>query len=318
MNDLNSGSNYSSTDRSRKMNGTAVFFLITTLIFLGAGIYLFATGVHKTKEATALTSELSTSETRYTDLDTKYSSVLADIESYKGKNASLDSMLSLREKAINDLRSNLNSEHKKRQLSESEYKSQLSNLNSMITDMNVKIDELQKQNGMLTTQRDSLGRNLSETQTQVAELTTTNTSLSQKVTVASLLIPSNISITGVRDKSNGKQDETNKAAKIQHLKICFDVPANKVADAGSKTFYVRILNPDGSIISLQDQGSGTFTGVENNEQMQYTSSASMDYQQAKGNVCSLWNQNLPFVKGIYNAEIYQDGYLIGKQSFTLK
>ncbi|MEO5674145.1 MAG: hypothetical protein ABIQ74_05820, partial [Chitinophagales bacterium] len=179
-------------------------------------------------------------------------------------------------------------------------------------------EELQKQNSILTIEKDSLGRNLSETQMIVTQLTTTNTSLSQKVTVASLLIPSNIEISGVRNKSNGKEDETSRASKVQYLNVCFDVPENKIADAGSKTFYVRILSPEGSILAVQDQGSGTFTGVETNEQMQYTTTATMDYQQQSKNVCAKWNQNTPFAKGKYNAEIYQDGYLIGKQSFEFK
>ncbi len=320
MKDETSGTtNYAYTERQRKLNGTGVFFLITTLIFLGAGIYLFATGVHKTHEAAALNTELTSSETRYTDLDSRYSSALAEIETYKGKNATLDSVLSIRENNIKELRSNLGSEKKKRQLSESEYKTQLGSLNNMLDDLNKKIDELQKQNGMLTVQRDSLGNNLAQTQTKVSELTTTNTQLSQKVTVASLLIPSNLTVEGVRDRSSGKESETDRASKVQHLKICFDVPQNKVADAGEKTFLIRILSPEGSVLAIQDQGSGTFASVETNEQMQYTTAATVDYKaEAQKDVCVHWSQSTPFVKGNYNTEVYQDGYLIGKESFELK
>jgi hypothetical protein len=53
--------------------------------------------------------------------------------------------------------------------------------------------------------------------------------------------------------------------------------------------------------------------------MQYSTTASVDYQnQAKADVCTMWNQGTPFVAGKYTAEIYQDGYLIGKQNFELK
>ncbi len=313
---FNSATYESST---RKLNGAGIFFLVTTLVFLGAGIFLFADSAHKAKETMALSTELTTSEKRYSDLDAKYTNALAEIESYKGKNAALDSVLIAKEKAITDMRANLNKEKKQRQLSQTEYKNQLDNLNSMIADLSSKIDALQKENGVLMVRTDSLGKDISQKQTTISQLQTTNTNLSQKVTVASLLIPSNIVAEGVRDKSNGKEAETSKASKVQHLKICFDVPQNKVSDAGSKTFIVRVLNPQGAVMAGQDQASSTFTSVETNEQMQYTTTSTIDYQQqSQAGVCTKLNQPAAFQPGTYTAEIYQDGYLIGKQSFTLK
>jgi peptidoglycan hydrolase CwlO-like protein len=310
---------YVTTERSRKLNGAGIFFLITTLAFLGAGIFLFADSNHKAKEMKTMNTELVASENRYADLDSKYTAVLGEIESYKGKNADLDSMLTIREKSIKDLRTNLNKEKKKRTLSEAEYKGQLENLNSMIVELNTKIEELQKTNSMLVVRTDSMRSDISQKQTMISELETNNSTLSQKVTVASLLIPSEIEVTGVRDKSNGKESETSRASKTQHLKVCFNIPENKVSGAGEKTFLVRILSPQGSVLAIQNQGSGTFTSVETKEQMQYSTTASVDYaNQAKAGVCSMWSQSTPFAVGKYTAEIYQDGYLIGKQNFELK
>src|SRR6476469_7358253 len=99
--------NFSSTtyvSSTRKLNGAGIFFLVTTLVFLGAGIFLFADSAHKAKEAKSLSSELTTSEKRYSYLDVKYTNALAEIKSYKGKNAALDSILIAKEKAITDMR----------------------------------------------------------------------------------------------------------------------------------------------------------------------------------------------------------------------
>jgi len=319
MNDENFNSTtYVTEERPRKLNGAGIFFLVTTLVFLAAGIYLFADSNHKAKEAKTLNTELVSSEARYSDLDAKYTGALAEIESYKGKNAELDSMLSLREKSINELRTNLSKERKKRTLSEADYKGQLENLNTMIADLSTKIDELQKTNGILIVRTDSMRSDISQKQTMITDLETTNSSLSQKVTVASLLVPSNIEVTGVRDKSNGKESETSRASKAQHLKVCFSIPENKVADQGSKTFQVRILNPQGTVLAAQES-AGSFTSVETKEEMQYTTSTSVDYQnQAKSDVCTMWTPGSALSEGKYTAEIYQDGYLIGKQNFELK
>ena len=75
--------NFSSTtyERStRKLNGAGIFFLVTTLVFLGAGVYLFAHSATKAKEVKTLSTELTTSENRYADLDAKYTNALAEIE----------------------------------------------------------------------------------------------------------------------------------------------------------------------------------------------------------------------------------------------
>lgn len=319
MKDENFESTTYVSERRNKMNGAGIFFLVTTLVFLGAGIFLFADNNHKAKEAASLNTELVSSEKRYSDLDAKYTSALAEIESYKGKNAEMDSMLSLREKSIKDLRANLNKERKSRTLSEADYKGQLVNLNTMISGLSARIDSLQKVNGMLVVRTDSMRSDISQKQTVITDLQTSNSTLSQKVTVASLLIPSEIEVTGIHDKSNGKQSETNKASKAQHIKVCFNVPENKTADAGSKTFDVRILSPEGSVLAIDNQGSGTFTSVETKEEMQYSTTATVDYaNQAKTGVCSMWSQGTPFAAGKYTAEIYEDGYLIGKQNFELK
>jgi len=316
---LDSTSYSSSAKRSRKLNGAGMFFLFTTILLLGAGIFISADYAKKSKEATTLTTELSASDKRYTELDARYTVALADIESYRGKNATLDSLISMKEKSLLDMKSNLNRERKQRQLGEKEYKQQLVDLNSLITGLASKIDSLQRANGILIVQKDSLGNDIYQKQTVISQLETTNSSLSQKVTVASLLIPTHIVAEGIHDKSNGKVSETNRASKAHHLKVCFDIPQNKVAETGSKTFFIRILNPDGSVLAIDNQGSGVFTSVETGAEIQYSTTLTADYQQqSQAGLCTVWNQGTPFQEGNYTNEIYQDGYLTGKQMFELK
>jgi hypothetical protein len=316
---LDSTSFGSSAKRARKLNGAGMFFLFTTILLLGAGIFISADYAKKSKQANILTTELSASDKRYTELDARYTVALADIESYRGKNATLDSLISMKEKSLLDMKANLNRERKQRQLGEKEYKAQLTDLNSLITDLTGKIESLQKANGVLIVQKDSLGNDIYQKQTVISQLETTNSSLSQKVTVASLLIPTHIAAEGIHDKSNGKVTETNRASKAQHLRVCFDVPQNKVAETGSKTFFIRILNPDGSVLAIDNQGSGIFTSIETGAEIQYSTSLTADYQQqAQTGLCTVWNQGTPFQEGNYTAEIYQDGYLTGKQMFELK
>lgn len=301
-----------------KMSGMTLLLLITTIVFVGATIFLFADNQSKSKQLTAVTEEVSASEMRYTDLDAKYTAALSEIESFKGKNATLDSLLAVKERYILTLRSNLSNEKKSRSISEAEYKRQLSDLNSLVTDLNNKVQELQQQNQTLTGQRDSLGQEITQKASVIKDLESSNTELSKKVAVASLLIPSELTAAGTKAKSSGKEVETSKAGKTQTVKVCFNIPENKVAEPGEKAFFVRIISPEGSVLAVQSQGSGIFTSVETGEQMQYTTTAYVDYDNTPKQVCSNWSQSSGFASGHYLAEIYQDGYLVGKTSFDLK
>jgi len=318
MNDTNYNSQYPEDRSAKKLNGVGVFFLITTILFLGAGIFLFADNQHKAKMITASKEEVTVSDNRYVDLDSKYTAALAEIESFKGKNAELDSVLNVKEKYILNLRANLNKEKKNRDISDAEYKRQMNDLNTLVADLNTKVDQLSQENKKLFVQKDSLGADITQKASVISDLQTTNTTLTKKVTVASLLIPTGITTSAVHAKSSGKESETSRASKTQSVKVCFNVPENKVADPGEKTFFVRILSPEGSVLAVQSQGSGVFTSVETGDQIQYTNTATINYDQQPKQVCSNWTSSTPFSVGHYTTEVYQDGYLVGKSGFDLK
>ena len=100
---FNSNTNYDS--RGNKRTGT--IFIIATVLLFGICAYLTVANVHKANESKQLSEAVAASDARYTDLDSKYSATLAEIDSYKGKNAELDSVLSVKEKYILDLKANL-------------------------------------------------------------------------------------------------------------------------------------------------------------------------------------------------------------------
>ncbi len=299
-----------------KRNNWGVFFIITTIVFLGLSIFLYVSNVQANKSTELLSSKVTDSESRYNDLDTRYSATIADIESYRGKNAALDSMITVNEKTIVDLQASLNKDRKSRQLNEAEYKKHLADLDMVITDLNSKIEMLQHDKNMLLVAKDSMGNVITVNTIAISDLQNTNSKLNTKVTIASLLIPEDITITGAETKSNGKESTTMKADKTEYLKICFNLPMNKIADAGRKSFYLRILNPQGSVIS-QDS-SGIFDAVEKNVQMQSSITSSIQYANEPQQACSVLKQKEPFAKGNYTADIYQDGYLVASKKFELK
>ncbi|MEO6167889.1 MAG: hypothetical protein ABIO46_12645 [Chitinophagales bacterium] len=301
-----------------KQNNRTIFYIILILLLVGINIYLYVKYYQTKNQTQTLTEEANMDSIRIADLDMKFQEALVNIESYKGQNSKLDSIIAIKEKELMGFKSNLDAMKKKMKVSEADYKKQVDGLQGTVNDLMAQIKDLQDKNQILITKNDSLGQSLASEMNTNNQLVNTNQTLSQKVSIASLLKPTSLSATGVRGKSSGKEVETDNAKKAEKLKVCFDLPGNEVADPGEKIFMVRLISPEGTTLAVQSSGSGTFNIAGTGEQRQYTTSTNVQYDQKAKNVCTYWQQTTPYASGNYTAEIYQDGYLLSTQKFELK
>jgi len=312
----NRNPDFQTADNPNKRNNYLTILLIIIALLAGANIYLWVKLNQKTKETVMLHDTMNVDSMRIVDLDSKYNQAISDLQGMKGQNASLDSLLNQKEEQIKQMQSDL----KKHKMSEGEYKKQVGNLQKLIDDLKVQITTLEKEKGILVQQKDSLGSALTVQIDESGKLKEQNKVLGRKALIGSLLKPSNMKATGVFGKgSKNKEKETTNARKVEKIKVCFDVGENKAADAGTKTFMLRLIGPEGSTMAVQSQGSGTFEMAESGEQMPYTTKTDITYAQTSQNVCMYWGGSAGgFPKGKYTAELYQEGYKIGVQQFILK
>jgi len=139
-----------------------------------------------------------------------------------------------------------------------------------------------------------------------------------KTTIAkgSVLSCFNISAKAVSYKRGGKKEsETTKAKKTEKFKVSFTLGENKIAKAGEKTVYIRIMTPDGKELAKSyddnykftfNQSSGYFAGKET---LNYanTEITGVTYCEGQGE----------FVPGTYLIEVTCDGVVIGNSSIKL-
>ena len=59
-------------------------------------------------------------------------------------------------------------------------------------------------------------------------------------------------------KSSGKQEKTDKASKTNALEIAFTIPENKLAIAGSRDYFVQVIDAGNNV--LGEKKSVTFDG----------------------------------------------------------
>lgn len=138
-----------------------------------------------------------------------------------------------------------------------------------------------------------------------------------KTTIAkgSILSCFNITAKAVLFKRGGKKEaETNKARKAEKIKVGFSLGENKIAKAGEKTVYIRIMTPDGKEMAKNYDEGYKFTF--NQSSGYYAGKETLNYANVEISGVTYCEGQGEMVPGNYMIEISCDGTVIG--STTLK
>lgn len=99
---------------------------------------------------------------------------------------------------------------------------------------------------------DSTNIVLNNERTKIDTLTTSNKKLVTKINEASKLYFYNLQSVSFKDKGSGKFTETNKASRVDLLKISFMIAESKLVKTSSKEFYVQIIDSKNNVIGLKN------------------------------------------------------------------
>jgi peptidoglycan hydrolase CwlO-like protein len=253
-------------------------------------------------------------------LQKNFDDALVRLDSLTGSNNKMQAQLNERQTEIGKLKNQIRGILKKEKLTEAEKKKAdelIKELNDKISNLEQEVARLTTENQQLTADKTQLTQEKEKLTTDLQTTTTAKQDLEKKVDIASTLNASNITITPVHDKKNGKEKVTTSAKRVDKLVIAFDV-ANRIAQTGQTDVYVCITAPDGKPISVPALGSGTFTSREEGDKV-YTAKVPVDIEAGKTkSVQFAWKQNTDFEKGDYKIEIYHNGFKIGEGTRTLK
>lgn len=272
------------------------------------------------------------------ELTTQLDKAYEEIEAFRGENEELDSMLEQREAELDEAKSRIASliksgKNLKRARAElNNLRSQNEQFTAEVTQLRQQVEYLQGENSQLVNKAQSLEQDLGaqkqatqsleeEKASLTAEkqnISTQRDKLAKTVNYASVVKVQSVNVTGMKTKNNGKAVKKKYAKNIDQLKVCFKTTANDVTKAGPEEFYVRIVNPIGETMAIEELGSGKITNKKTGEEILYTQVKEYDYVNDETDLCFNWVPNAPFSKGNYEVEIYNKGHLAGKGSFSLK
>ena len=195
-------------------------------------------------------------------------------------------------------------------------KKETASLRTIMKGFVVQIDSLNQINGRLTEENQVVKNKLTSEKDRTKDLTQINKGLKDQVTIASHLKTTALKAYGVKVKSNNTGKESDRAKKIEKIRTDFSILKNDITKPGKKWIFIRILTPDGKVLSenTDDSNKFDFNGVRGF----FSSKKQIDYKNQQQQVRIDWIKTTDFPVGEYNVEIYADGVDIGKTKFSLK
>ncbi|MDR3269169.1 MAG: hypothetical protein LBT83_08910 [Tannerella sp.] len=191
-----------------------------------------------------------------------------------------------------------------------ELKKELATLRKIMRNYVNQIDSLNAENQQLKKENQQVVRKYQQASSTAAQLTKEKEKLTERVSLASRLEATAIQVKPVT--SRGK--DAKRIDKIAQLVLTFHIAKNITAPVGEKALFVRLMKPDDDILKKPNSGVFAFE----NKEIMYSMMKTIEYEGEEVSVVMYWNVEEYLSPGTYRADIFADGHLIGRRSFTLE
>lgn len=333
-----SNSNPTSSSPKPSNNNTIAIAAVIIVALLGLSAFLGVRNFQLNNTKKELTADFEKTEELKVELEKQYYEALSELEEMRGSNEELNTLIEQQQEELKTQKDKIDG-----LLSDSRNyraaRKEMANLKSQVEQYVAEINQLREENeqlaannSQLTEQNATLNTDLEAERMNSAQLTserailvseketleTERALLSKKVDIASVIKVEDIDAAGYKPRKSGKLVKKSNAKNVELIEVKFNTTDNAVTDPGTEYFHVRIINPLGETLAMEELGSGIFTNSATGEQIRYTMTAEADFNGTGDAVRVKWNPAQSFAKGNYEVEIYNKGYLAGSTSFQLK
>jgi hypothetical protein len=295
--------NYKGSLQDKPKRKKPVFLIILLIGLVCAVGYLGYTYYELKQQSEAEKAELTRQRE---NLETELMDIYVEYDSLKSENDTMNVKLVEEQDRIERLlKVNANNVYKIRM-----YEKELQTIRKVLRTYVVQIDSLNTANQELRAQNIEVRQQLRRAESEQRELTQEKEELSTKVEIASVLNAKNIVLAALR---NDKGRETDRYDKTIRLRACFTLRENPILEPGPRTIYMRIVRPDNVILT-----SGVNFFDFEGEQIVYTESREVSYENTDVDMCIYWQNDGQLVPGTFTLNLYSEGHIIGSTTFALK
>lgn len=318
-------------------NNLLSYSVIAIICLLGLNAYQWYVNNKLKAEKHVQKEELFELEKIRAELDQDYQAAIESLEELRGDNKELNELIESQKTSLKEQKEKINNLiWSKRELNKAReemrllkeqatrYVAEISKLkesNQYLASSNTELKKQKAELAKLYAEEQRTRANLSEQRAQLvaekAKISEEKEKLSVKVDIAEAIKINFLEVQGYQVKDNGKVKKKKRAKNINRLETCFLTETNIVAKTGEQKFYIRIIDPLGETV-VQSIGSGTITNKLNNTPVMYTVSGTMDYSNEDTRGCINLDLEKKLGKGVYDIEIYNNDFMVGKGDFKLK
>jgi hypothetical protein len=293
---------------SKPNNKSKLLIIVIVLLvaaILGAGYFIFKQSSQIEEMQLENTVTKQQLEDEYEGLTMQYEGMKLNI-----KNDSLLQKLDNEQAKVQRLLEELRTVKAENRVEIKRLNDELSTLRKVLRSYIVQIDSLNRANEQLKKEKAEITSKYQQTTRTLSQVSQQKDSLSQKVTLASKLDATGISVSPVNKK--GKVQK--KIKKTEQLIVSFTVTKNITAEPGERLIYVRIMKPDGDVLVKSRANVFQYE----NKEINYSMKRAIEYGGEEVNVVLYWDVEEYLMPGTYRADIFADGNRIGSRSFELQ
>lgn len=293
------------TKEINKMSMLVLAIIILVLVSGGAAYYIF----RQQRQMEEMTQSFDLEKEMMAD-DLNELSLQYEGYKFSVSNDSLVALLTTEQAKVQRLMEELRTIKSTNAKEIARLKKELATLRKIMRNYVIQIDSLNRANEQLKVEKNEAVMKYRQASTTAASLKREKEKLTERVTLASKLDATGISVTPVN--SRGKLAKRIK--KMEQFVINFKIAKNVTAPVGEKVIYVRIMRPDDDILVKSRGDVFTFEGKDIN----YSIRKMIEYEGEEVPVTMYWDIEEFLSPGTYRVDIFADGNLIGQRSFTLE
>ena len=191
-----------------------------------------------------------------------------------------------------------------------QYEKELGTLRTIMKSYIVQIDSLNTLNKKLTADAAAARREAAESKKKSEMLSKTVQALEGQVATGAVIKARGITLNAY----NQSDKVTDRSSRVTYMMATLSLVENALAEKGPVRVYIRLLGPDGVLLTGEAPVNFTAAG----EPMLSTASREVDYQGAEVDMSIYINKIPEFAKGHYVVEAYTEQGLLGTSDLMLR
>lgn len=297
------------TENSTKKNTTKI--VLISLVAALAVVSLLLVWMNL-QQKTEMKEMVEIMEFEKEQLEDEYEELAIQFDGYQSQdihNDSLVQLLAKEQQRVQDLREELRITKVTNARRIAELKKELATVRQVMVSYVHQIDSLDRTNKRLVKENQEVKQQYQEVARQAQQLEEERTQLAEVVSRASMLEISSFQMTPL----NKRDRKTTVYSQILKLQFDYTIARNITNTPGMKTLYLRITRPDGEVMQKNVHDVFAFE----NSEIAYSVSKDFEYEGEEVSGAMYWQVEEILQIGVYNADFFVDGELIGSFPFEI-